>query len=193
MHVTQTIGTGLLAVSIALGTVAVWKASTSPSAAPEHAVSAPLDRAIQHPVESVIQLVLQDGQVFAYIRIPRLGQNWRYTVVEGVTRADLTTGTAHFPGTALPGQPGNFAVAGHTIGGGHPFHDLRKLQIGDPIYIDMPEHTYVYYVTQGPTSIAASDTGVIAPIPGKSSITLVSCLWPDYDVNKREAVSGVLG
>ena len=52
------------------------------------------------------------GQAFALMYIPRLSDKvWGTPVVEGVQAADLAQGIGHYPGTAMPGEVGNFAVA----------------------------------------------------------------------------------
>ena len=47
--------------------------------------------------------------------------------------ASLEKGPGHYAGTALPGQIGNFAVAGHRVGKGEPFLNLDHLQPGDTV------------------------------------------------------------
>ena len=54
-----------------------------------------------------------DGQAFAKIYIPAFGADYKFTVVEGTTDKHLAVGPGHYKDTAQPGQPGNFAVAGH--------------------------------------------------------------------------------
>ena len=46
-----------------------------------------------------------EGEAVAIIKIPRLGLE--KAVVEGVGVEDLKKGPGHYPGTPLPGQPGN--------------------------------------------------------------------------------------
>ena len=77
-----------------------------------------------------------DGQGFAKIYIPALGHDWRFTVIEGTTQPDLAIGPGHYPGTALPGQPGDVAIAGHRVGEGAPFDALNVVQSCDAIVIE---------------------------------------------------------
>ncbi len=53
------------------------------------------------------------GSGIAVLRIPRFGKSYHMVIVEGTEYDDLTKGPGHYPDTALPGQVGNFAVAGH--------------------------------------------------------------------------------
>ena len=43
---------------------------------------------------------------------------------------------AHYTGTALPGQVGNFAIAGHRVGKGEPFLNLDQLRAGDAVIVE---------------------------------------------------------
>ena len=64
------------------------------------------------------------GAPFAFLHVPRLGADWSRAVVEGTAQEQLAQGPGHYAGTALPGEPGNFAVAGHRVGRGSPFLDV---------------------------------------------------------------------
>ncbi len=81
---------------------------------------------------------LVTGQPFAFIRIPRFGPHWRFTIVEGTALTQLATGPGHVPGTQLPGQHGNFAVAAHDITAGNPFLHLRDMRSGDRVMLRCP-------------------------------------------------------
>lgn len=53
----------------------------------------------------------------------------------GVHPLVLERGPGHWPGTALPGQPGNGVISGHRTTFTHPFGDLDLLEPGDPILL----------------------------------------------------------
>ena len=59
----------------------------------------------------------------AHLVIPRIGVN--VYVVQGVSDEDLRRGPGHYPQTALPGQVGNAAIAGHRTTYGAPFYSLN--------------------------------------------------------------------
>jgi sortase A len=115
-----------------------------------------------------------DYQAFAVIYIPRLGADWKRTIRETVDTEKVLNsydaGVGHYKGSAMPGQIGNFAVAGHDSGWGNTFIDLSKLHIGDHIYVQTKDGWYTYtfrnfeYVQ--PTAV-----GVIAPVPQKTDAT----------------------
>ena len=87
--------------------------------------AAPRPTASSPPVVQV-----RTGQPFALLRIPALGRNWKFAVVEGASLAELSTGPGHLTGTQLPGQAGNFAVAAHDITAGNPFLHLKSPRVG---------------------------------------------------------------
>src|SRR5690348_16244207 len=51
------------------------------------------------------------GDGLAVLHIPRLGSDYRRVVLEGTQEAQLSRGPGHYPGTAMPGEAGNVAIA----------------------------------------------------------------------------------
>jgi len=86
------------------------------------------------------------GTGIANIYIPRLGRDYAFTVVQGTDDASLEKGPGHYVGTALPGQVGNFAIAGHRVGKGEPFLNLDHLRSGDAVIIETAKAWYVYRI-----------------------------------------------
>jgi len=143
------------------------------------------------------QLALVTGQPFAYIRIPAFGGRWRFTIIQGTALAQLNVSPGHVPGTQLPGQLGNFAVAGHRVTAGNPFWSLPSLKAGDLVYIDTRLNTYTYRVT-GQHTVLPTDTAVVDPVPGHPGqrpaqrlITLITCN-PAWTGTHRVIVTGTL-
>jgi sortase A len=99
-------------------------------------------------------------------------------VVEGVTLANLRAGPGHYPGTARPGEEGNFAVAGHRTTYGAPFFHLDELVEGDEIHATGRDGvTHVYRVRELRV-VSPRDTWVVGPDPletGQSMLTLTTC------------------
>jgi sortase A len=99
-------------------------------------------------------------------------------VVNGVSVPDLQRGPGHYPDTALPGAPGNFAVAGHRTTYGAPFYHLDQLVPGDEIAVtDRAGSRFVYRVVEQ-RIVAPSDGSVIGPDPlgrGRPLLTLTTC------------------
>ena len=137
------------------------------------------------------------GHGLALIRIPRLGKSFHYVIIEGVSIADLRKGPGHYPGTAMPGQIGNFVVSGHRTTYLAPFNKLGELRGGDKILIDTRASQYVYKVTSTKV-VQPSDVSVAAPVPErpkanptKRLITLTTCN-PKYSAAQRLIIFGQL-
>lgn len=137
------------------------------------------------------------GNGVAILRVPRLGRGYVEVIVEGVSRADLRHGPGHYPGTALPGQVGNFAVAGHRTTFGAPFGRLGELRPGDAVVLETA-HSWLTYRVTGSRIVAPTAVSVTAPVPGAPTrrptaamLTLTTCN-PRYSDRQRLVVFGVL-
>ncbi|MER7503659.1 class E sortase [Nonomuraea pusilla] len=137
------------------------------------------------------------GSAVAMLRIPKLGRDYRYAVVEGVDTEHLKRGPGHYPGSALPGQIGNFVLSGHRTTYAAPFNEIGELERDDEIIVDAREARYTYRVTSKEI-VDPSEVDVIAPVPGKPDIkpirayiTLSTC-HPEYSAAQRLIVHGVL-
>ncbi|WP_433370165.1 class E sortase [Streptosporangium sp. CA-115845] len=137
------------------------------------------------------------GGAVALLSIPRLGDDYRYAVVEGVDQDRLRMGPGHYPGTAMPGKIGNFVLSGHRTTYAAPFGRIDELQRGDRIVIDAREARYTYRVT-GRRVVDPTELGVIAPVPDqpgkaptRATITLSTC-HPKYSAAQRLVVFGAL-
>ncbi|RJQ73262.1 class E sortase [Pseudonocardiaceae bacterium YIM PH 21723] len=87
-----------------------------------------------------------NGQGFAKMFIPKFGADYKFTVLKGTDEKTLEAGPGHYVDTALPGENGNFSVAGHRVGKGAPFNDLDQLSSCDAIIIESNTTWYVYRV-----------------------------------------------
>ncbi len=92
------------------------------------------------------QVVLPTGEAFANLYIPAFGKDFARTIVQGTADSDLEAGPGHYVSSQLPGQLGNFAVAGHRVGTGEPFLNLDRLRPGDTIIVQTAGNWYVYSV-----------------------------------------------
>lgn len=122
------------------------------------------------------------GDLIAQVYIPRFGDQWERTVVEGTDTSALNQhGLGHYTQTQMPGEVGNFAVAGHRAGYGQPLGDVDKLQADDVIVVRTKDYWYVYsyerYVRVTPDRV-----DVVAPNPDNPNdkptermITLTTC------------------
>lgn len=148
------------------------------------------------PEEKILGKVELGGAV-ALLRIPRLGASYKYAIVEGVEHEHLRQGPGHYPGSAQPGEVGNFVVSGHRTTYAAPFNRIDELRRGDPIVVDAREARYTYEVT-GTKIVEPTEVDVIEPVPGhpgkkaeKAVITLSTC-HPEYSARQRLIVFGTL-
>ena len=130
-----------------------------------------------------------DGSVVAEIQIPAIGVD-QY-VVEGTSESDLSKGPGHYVGTAMPGQAGNVAIAGHRTTNGAPFNALGHLVPGDRIILTTIYGQQLTYVVAGtPQAVSPSDVGVLNYF-GDNRVTLTTCN-PEYSSTQRLVVVGKL-
>lgn len=123
-----------------------------------------------------------EGTGFALLTVPRLGANMdQKPVLQGVSLDVLAQGMGHYPESAMPGQAGNFAVAGHRITYGEPLRHVDTLQVGDNVYVETKDFWYTYRLAK--SEIVLPDaTWTITPQPfgsetdlGDRLITLTTC------------------
>jgi sortase A len=122
----------------------------------------------------------EESKSFALVTIPALNLK-DFPLVQGIEESDLAKGIGHYPGTAMPGGLGNFAVAGHRAGNGEPFAEFEKLVAGDKVLVQTADATYVYSLEYD-TKVKPSGTWVIDKNPKnmpvdntRKLITLTTC------------------
>ena len=109
------------------------------------------------------------GTGIAVLYIPRLGRDYHFAIVQGGSVPDdsqLEKGPAHYRDTQLPGQIGNFGVAGHRVGKGEPFLNIDKLRSGDAVIVETKSHWYVYRVLGAPNGSDPQDNMSDVPVRG---------------------------
>jgi sortase A len=179
------LATALIASGLVVAGIAAYKVVDPQAPAREQALQQQLITGWQaepRPTASRPPVVqVRTGQPFALLRIPALGRNWKFAVVEGASLSQLSTGPGHVTGTQLPGQTGNFAVAAHDITAGNPFLHLKSLTAGDAVYVTTRHATYTYLVTSEKV-VRYTQVSVLAPVPGSpgkpatsAHITLITC------------------
>jgi sortase A len=118
--------------------------------------------------------VVGDGDVIGEMEIPRL--DLKTIVVQGESPKVLRRAVGHLPETALPGNSGNVALAGHRDSF---FRPLRNIQLGDAITIKTPDGEFEYQV-ESTEIVWPSDVEVLKP-SSENTLTLVTC-FPFYYV-----------
>lgn len=127
---------------------------------------------------------LQVGEVFAKLYVPRFGQNYVREIAEGVSLEKVlnTVGIGHYIGSAMPGEVGNFAIAGHRAGNGGPMRDIDKLVAGDQAIVETATQKFTYEFLElkivKPSEVgvlAADPVGLTIKDPNGQYLTLTSC------------------
>ncbi|WP_407703919.1 class E sortase [Streptomyces smaragdinus] len=136
-----------------------------------------------------------------FLHVPAMAQD--VLVRAGTGTKVLNEGVAGFyekpVKSAMPwDKAGNFTLAAHRDGHGAKFHNIHKIDVGDPIVFETKDTWYVYktYATLPETS--KYNTDVLAPVPKESGrekpgryITLTTCT-PMYTSEHRYIVWGEL-
>lgn len=87
--------------------------------------------------------------------------------------ADLKKGPGHYPGTPLPGQPGNSGIAGHRTTYGAPFSELQRLEAGDDILVTTRQGQFRYEVDR--TVVVRPDQVEVLDPTEEARLTLTTC------------------
>lgn len=122
---------------------------------------------------------LVDGDPLSRIKIPSIGTD--HLIVSGTSIKALNTGAGHYPGSPLPGEVGNVAVAGHRTMYGQPFNKLDRIRPGDKIYMITPFAKHTYEVVSSwrgqsiPFVVARNDWSVIEEKTSERMLTLTTC------------------
>ncbi|HKA84911.1 MAG TPA: sortase [Acidimicrobiales bacterium] len=110
--------------------------------------------------------------VHGTLALPTIGVE--QSLHEGVTLTAIDRGPSHWPGTALPGEVGNVVVAGHRVTHSRPFHDLDRLQPGDPLVFTLTDGSrWTYELTS--IEIVAPDAMHIVEQTEQRTATLFAC------------------
>jgi sortase A len=127
------------------------------------------------------------GGPVGLIDIPKIDLNM--VVVEGTGTAQLQQGPGHYPGTPLPGQQGNVAIAGHRTTYLHPFYNLNELVPGDSILLTSVQGEFLYQMTSSQV-VSPSDVAVVDDTTSPQ-LTLTTCN-PRYSATTRLVVHAAL-
>ena len=179
----------------------VWAQEYEPPVAAPTATPTPEDPAAPAAPVTAEPIILDepgDAEKFGVLRVPRFGDDYAVPMAGGITRARTLDpiGIGHYPGTSMPGEPGNFAVAAHRTTWGKPFNRIADLRVGDAIVVETRDgwYTYRFRTLQ---YVQPDEVEVLLPVPqaqglpaGTSYITLTSCS-PMYSMAERIIAYGV--
>jgi len=147
------------------------------------AAAAPAPTASPVTADPVAMAQPGDGQVFAVMHVPRFGSDYAVRMAGGVTRPKTLDpiGIGHYPGTAMPGDTGNMAIAAHRTTFGKPFNLIATLHVGDAIVMETPDGWYTYRF-RTLEYVKPDAVGVLQPVPQRVGVaadgrylTMTSC------------------
>jgi sortase A len=126
--------------------------------------------------------------------VPRLRADvWNMPIFDGVEDAQLNRGLGRIPGSAMPGEWGNFAVAGHRTKAVRPFYFVERLRKNDMVVVRTPQAWFTYRLMAQQIVIPQA-SWVLDPAPAPTKIegltgtsrllTIVTCT-PRGTTDKR--------
>ncbi len=122
---------------------------------------------------SLTQKALENGEVLGVLRISKI--SLEEGIREGSSSSVISSALGHMEGTALPGQTGNCAIAGHrNYVFGRFFNRLNEIVPGDTVEVDTLDGIYTYEVTKCFT-VEPEDLSVLSQNEDKSELTLITC------------------
>lgn len=98
------------------------------------------------------------GDAIALLRIPAFGADYEVPILSGTDLSVLDRGVGHYVTSSMPGEVGNFAVAGHRVTHGEPFRHLLELDKGDEIIVETRDTVYTYVMDESPANLTVNDT-----------------------------------
>jgi sortase A len=144
-----------------------WKTDAKPSSAPKPSKT-------DDPVAPVVAIAPANAQKFGILYVPRFGATWERPIAEGVGVADVLDkiGVGHYPGSAMPGAIGNFAIAAHRHAYGGGFENLHLLHVGDHVYIGTKDGWYEY-TFRDIEYVKPNQVNVLQPVPMEPGVAPV--------------------
>ncbi|MFF2062852.1 class E sortase [Streptomyces sp. NPDC058200] len=138
----------------------------------------------------------KDG--IGFLHVPAM-KNGEVLVKKGTDPAALNDGIAGYYTdpikSALPwDEEGNFTLAAHRDGHGAKFHNIHKLEKGDPVVFETRDTWYIYKVYKELPKTSKYNVDVLKPVPKESGkkkpgryLTLTTCT-PIYTSDYRYIV-----
>ncbi len=161
-------GLGIVGVSAYQLTIGEQQASEAQKA---QAIEVPLvavdgNGASSETGDSTSGSSLAEGEVFAKLYAPRFGEDYVRNIAEGTSLEKVlnTVGLGHYSKTQMPGEVGNFAIAGHRAGNGGPMREIDKFVAGDLVYVETASTWFTYKFLESKV-VEPDAIGVINPQP----------------------------
>jgi LPXTG-site transpeptidase (sortase) family protein len=152
--------------------------------------AAPVSTLARPRASKTVRVNAKPGEAIALIKIPKIRVD--DIVVAGTSKETLKKGPGHYPGTPLPGSPGNAAIAGHRTTYGAPFFNLHELKVGDPIFTaTVGTGRWSRYVVSAIDIVKPSQNEVLLRKGDRNTLTLTTC-HPQYSAKQRLIITADL-
>ncbi len=144
------------------------------------------------PDTPVVGEPVAENTAFGIMYVPRFGEDYYRTIAEGVSMEPVLNrmGLGRYPTSAMPGEVGNFSMAGHRVTYGKPLNQIHQLRPGDEIVVQTAEGFYTY--TFRNFEIVLPDaTDVLSAVPtmpeykGKDRIMTLTACNPMFSARER--------
>ena len=162
-----------IASALALTTSTILFCASDPSSAKTFTVSSPHGK-------------LRAGSLLGVLSLPTI--NVKKPLVVGIGDSSLARGLGLWPGTAIPGSPGNAVIAGHRTSHGAPMRNIDRLKVGDPIFFKTSgrnARTYEFRITK--RQIVKPDAMWITRQGSAATLTIFAC-HPPHSISYRFVV-----
>ena len=138
------------------------------------ATATPTPAKTADPVAPVVGVAPANAQKFGILYVPRFGPTWQRPIAQGVGVSDVLDkiGVGHYPGSAMPGAVGNFAIAAHRHAYGGGFENLHLLHVGDHVYIGTKDGWYEY-TFRDIEYVRPTQVNVLQPVPMQPGVAPV--------------------
>lgn len=115
---------------------------------------------------------LQGKELSGVIEIPKLGVV--AAILEGTDDTALKYTVGHYPGTANPGEKGNYVLLGHrNYVYGHYFRRIDELNPGDEVIIKKDLETYTYLVSE--SFVVSPEEVWVLEDTEETVLTMITC------------------
>lgn len=144
------------------------------------------------PDEPVVAEPVDKNSAFGIFYIPRFGDDYYRTMAEGVDLEPVLNrmGFGRYPNSAMPGEVGNFSIAGHRVTYGKPLNKIAELRPGDEIIVQTKDGFYTY-TFRNFDIILPDAVEVLSPVPnepdykGKDRILTLTACNPMFSARER--------
>ena len=154
----------------------------------ESAYMEPEEQKESEPEVNPVEVYLEGKKISGILEIPKL--KVRAAILEGTDDRALKYTVGHYPGTADPGENGNFVLLGHrNYVYGHYFRRINELEPGDEVIIKKESETYTYIVTE--SFVVSPEEVWVLDDTGETMLTMITCT-PIITYTDRLIVRGVI-